>query len=537
MRTADGYFTNRIPLVQGDGSRVGQIAWNTEFRSSMHLLEITVVAIFLLLVLYNVSRALSRRISALGKELDRINLYNHLEKTRLRRMIESSNDGFVLLDENGYILDCNTAITKRSLQPRSSLIGQPVRASLPDLPLDAPEFLSGRKTIRAQMKKPNGETYWLDIGGSRFEDDSSAARYIMVARGITHRLEAEREIWHQAHFHILTGLPNRTLFRTRLNAELVKAFDQDKTFILMFVDLDAFKQVNDTLGHDADDALLKIVAERFRTHVPKDVMVGRLGGDEFGVILPAGSSPQDSRARPLPRQGPVVALRPAPGHPRYLRQHRHRPARRPDHKRAAAHLRQGHVHRQARGQGRLCDGQRPRPRQQRRRQEPGLQIPEALFVIARGEGADRAEALARPPRLCHTEGYDPDQPCGDPMRLVLALLLPLATLFLRARPHPAATFLRETLFLRGNASLVQVVTGLDRECDRALAVLVGCFSILFPTVKILLLHVVAMGGRGRFLHLLAAVSKWSMMDVMVAALVVFAAKSSGLATAITQPSL
>ena len=82
-----------------------------------------------------------------------------------------------------------------------------------------------------------------------------------------------------------------------------------------------------------------------------------------------------------------------------------------------------------------------------------------------------------------------------------------------------------------------MVRGLDAEGDRALAILVGCFSILFPAIKILLLHVVALGGRGHFLSLLGAVSKWSMMDVMVVALVVFAAKSSGLATAITQPGL
>ncbi|MEI2385082.1 paraquat-inducible protein A [Breoghania sp. JC706] len=123
------------------------------------------------------------------------------------------------------------------------------------------------------------------------------------------------------------------------------------------------------------------------------------------------------------------------------------------------------------------------------------------------------------------------------MRLMLALLLPLATFsFALGLTLPLLSF-EKLYFFEETPSLIEVVRGLDAEGDRALAILVGCFSILFPAIKILLLHVVALGGRGHFLSLLGAVSKWSMMDVMVVALVVFAAKSSGLATAITQPGL
>ncbi|WP_321344979.1 paraquat-inducible protein A [Breoghania sp.] len=123
------------------------------------------------------------------------------------------------------------------------------------------------------------------------------------------------------------------------------------------------------------------------------------------------------------------------------------------------------------------------------------------------------------------------------MRLVLALLLPLATFcFALGITLPLIVFKKLYLFTE-TPSLVQVVLGLDQEGDRGLALLVGGFSIVLPAVKLVLLHIVALGGRGRFLHLLSAVSKWSMMDVMVVALVVFAAKSSGLATAVTQPGL
>lgn len=124
------------------------------------------------------------------------------------------------------------------------------------------------------------------------------------------------------------------------------------------------------------------------------------------------------------------------------------------------------------------------------------------------------------------------------MRLVLALLLPLAAFsFALGLTLPLLSF-EKLYFFEETPSLIAIVRGLDAEGDRALALLVGCFSIVFPGIKILLLNVVALGGaRGHFLGLLGAVSKWSMMDVMVVALVVFAAKSSGLATAVTQPGL
>ncbi|WP_319775158.1 paraquat-inducible protein A [Breoghania sp.] len=126
---------------------------------------------------------------------------------------------------------------------------------------------------------------------------------------------------------------------------------------------------------------------------------------------------------------------------------------------------------------------------------------------------------------------------GRPMRLVLALLLPIATFsFALGITLPLIVF-KKLYFFTETPSLVQIVLGLERDGDRGLAFLVGGFSIVLPAVKLVLLHTVALGGRGHFLHLLGAVSKWSMMDVMVVALVVFAAKSSGLATAITQPGL
>lgn len=124
------------------------------------------------------------------------------------------------------------------------------------------------------------------------------------------------------------------------------------------------------------------------------------------------------------------------------------------------------------------------------------------------------------------------------MRLFLSLLLPLASFsFALGLTLPLMRF-EKLYFFEETPSLVDIVRELAAGEDAALGVLVGFFSILLPATKLLLLHVVALGGgRGRSLSLLSAVGKWSMMDVMLVALVIFAAKTSGFATAATQPGI
>ncbi len=124
------------------------------------------------------------------------------------------------------------------------------------------------------------------------------------------------------------------------------------------------------------------------------------------------------------------------------------------------------------------------------------------------------------------------------MRFAIALLLPVATFsFALGLTLPLMRF--ERLFiLEDRPSLIEMVSGLWGEQERGLALMVGLFSVAFPAVKILLTHVAALSGTGsRSLHLLGMVSKWSMLDVMLVALVLFAAKTSGLAAASVLPGL
>jgi len=111
-------------------------------------------------------------------------------------------------------------------------------------------------------------------------------------RDITERKQAEDKIWLQANFDPLTGLPNRFMLKDRLDLEILKAQRTRNLIAVLFLDLDRFKEVNDTMGHEAGDYLLIETAERLKQCVREVDMVARLGGDEFTIVLSELSEPQ-----------------------------------------------------------------------------------------------------------------------------------------------------------------------------------------------------------------------------------------------------
>lgn len=140
-------------------------------------------------------------------------------------------------------------------------------------------FFSAEYRVRCK----DGRWKWLLSRGAVVQRDEAGAAIRMV--GTTIDISTEQEILRRANFDSLTRLPNRNLFRDRLEKEVQIAKRSDKAFALLFLDLDRFKEVNDLLGHDAGDKLLRQCADRICTCVRAADTVARLGGDEFTVIL------------------------------------------------------------------------------------------------------------------------------------------------------------------------------------------------------------------------------------------------------------
>jgi diguanylate cyclase (GGDEF)-like protein len=133
------------------------------------------------------------------------------------------------------------------------------------------------------MRK-DGEQFPMELSAS--EMMIKGQRYFVgIVRDVTERKQVEQKITHLAHHDYLTGLPNRALFLDNLEHAIPLARRGHYNVAILFLDLDGFKRVNDTLGHDAGDLLLKEVARRLKALVRNSDTVARIGGDEFTFIL------------------------------------------------------------------------------------------------------------------------------------------------------------------------------------------------------------------------------------------------------------
>ena len=142
---------------------------------------------------------------------------------------------------------------------------------------------------------PDGTAHWLaNRAQVHRRSDGRAIRMIGVAMDITDRKIAEQRIAHMAHHDALTGLPNRVLLRDRIQQAIAQAHRNSSQLAVLFIDLDRFKTINDSLGHQLGDRLLQSVASRILVCVREGDTVARVGGDEFVIVIPELEASSDA---------------------------------------------------------------------------------------------------------------------------------------------------------------------------------------------------------------------------------------------------
>jgi diguanylate cyclase (GGDEF)-like protein/PAS domain S-box-containing protein len=216
------------------------------------------------------------------------------ERLRLAATVfETITEGILVTGANGHIIMSNPAFTAISGYTSDEVVGK-MPSILSSGHHDAQFYEQMWKDLIEKGKwigevwnrRKNGDVYveWLSIAAVR-DSNNNIVQYVAVFNDITKRKQIEELIWHQANYDGLTNLPNRILFADRLEQAVETAKQQKNQLGVMFIDLDHFKWVNDTLGHKAGDQLLKETAQRLNHCVRDSDMVARLGGDEFTAIL------------------------------------------------------------------------------------------------------------------------------------------------------------------------------------------------------------------------------------------------------------
>lgn len=204
-----------------------------------------------------------------------------------------SQQGMLIADAQGIILRVNQAFTQTTGYSAAESIGQ--RMLLIKSDRHSPEFhaeiwqkLLDNGTWQGEIwnKRKNGEVRadWITVTAVKDNKDQ-VTHYVETQTDITQRKEAEAKILHLAFFDPLTSLPNRRLLLDRLQQAVAASIRKQNTGALLFIDIDHFKTLNDTLGHDVGDLLLQQVANRLSTCIRENDTVARLGGDEFVVML------------------------------------------------------------------------------------------------------------------------------------------------------------------------------------------------------------------------------------------------------------
>jgi diguanylate cyclase (GGDEF)-like protein/PAS domain S-box-containing protein len=163
------------------------------------------------------------------------------------------------------------------------------------------EHLEGRSECyeaehRVQAK--DGSWVWFLTRGKVVERDAEGQplRVVGTNTDLTDRKKYEDRIWHQAHYDLLTNLPNRILLSDRLQQAIAKAHRQGNQIAVLYLDLDRFKQVNDTLGHAIGDQVIQDMSHRLKCHLRDSDTLARLGGDEFAILLVDIEEPRDAEA-------------------------------------------------------------------------------------------------------------------------------------------------------------------------------------------------------------------------------------------------
>ncbi|MFH6577282.1 EAL domain-containing protein [Aeromonas caviae] len=220
-----------------------------------------------------------------------------IQESQLRinaRIFEQAGEAIVVMDKCGIITSVNSAFYKITQFDECDVIGQPAREIIfnstgtSDIYDEISYSIKTDGSWKGEIlsKRKGGEVYPELLTINRVEDfQGNPEHLVAVFSDISQIKNSQKDIAYLAEHDSLTNLPNRATFANKLRKQLAESLDHNRTNALLFIDLDNFKNINDTLGHDVGDRVLQIAASRLRHIINSNDFIARLGGDEFTIIL------------------------------------------------------------------------------------------------------------------------------------------------------------------------------------------------------------------------------------------------------------
>jgi diguanylate cyclase (GGDEF)-like protein/PAS domain S-box-containing protein len=222
-------------------------------------------------------------------------------EARFRSLVQNSSDVILVVRADGSIRFASPSVSRVLRQDPTALLGR----TLTDL-VDVEDRDRAREFIRQaamtvaasppvewRFRQPDGSLLHAELLATNLLSDPTVRGVVLNGRDVSERKRLERELTHQAFHDPLTGLANRALFLDRVSHALTLARRQSRPVSVLYLDLDDFKKVNDSLGHGEGDKLLAATADRLLTSARVSDTVSRLGGDEFAVLIEDGVAAED----------------------------------------------------------------------------------------------------------------------------------------------------------------------------------------------------------------------------------------------------
>ena len=329
-----------LPVHASNGTTIGAYEIYEDASSIIDLIDATrrdvfvvagLAATILLLMLWGAFNATSRLLASQNGRLVELASDLRGREARFRSLLQNSSDAQAILDADGRVRYESVAV-ERILgykagdwegRPFGSLVHDEDRATVEQALADLASGQGAERRFEFRIQHTDGTWRTMEAIGRNLLDDPAVAGIVINHRDVTERTVLEAQLTRQAFHDALTGLPNRALFTDRVSHALKRRGRQHRGVVVLFVDLDDFKAINDSLGHQAGDRVLQEVGERLRTTVRPGDTVARLGGDEFAFLLEDVSDPADaeevadrvaiSLGAPLAVGGVEVALRASVG--------------------------------------------------------------------------------------------------------------------------------------------------------------------------------------------------------------------------------